>query len=109
MWYESDVACAQDPSLPVRFIGYQILWTDKAHFQYRSMINISLFANFEVRSSLRSDAIVITTDGRTDRHSSKVLEFRADQMSPRYLGSQINISMRPTLIDETNIPSMRRV
>ena len=61
---------------------------------------------FGVRSSLRSDAIAITTDGRTDRHSSNVLEFRADQISPRNLGSQINISMRPTRIDKTN---MRRV
>ena len=63
----------------------------------------------EVRSSLHSDAIVITTDGRTDRHSLKVLEFRADQMSPSNLGSQINITMRPTRFDETNIPSKRRV
>ena len=38
--------------------------------------------------------------GRTDRHSSNVLEFRADQMSPRNLGGQINISMRPTRIDK---------
>ena len=88
---------------------YQILWTD--HFQYRPMANRSLFAKFEVRSFLRSDAIVIYTGGRTDghRHSSNVLEFRADQMSLRNLGSQINISMRPTRIDKTNIPSMRRV
>ena len=54
----------------------------------RPMANISLVAKFEVRNSLRSDAIVITTmngrtDGRTDRHSSNVLEFRADQMSSR--------------------------
>ena len=41
------------------------------------------------------------TDGRTDRHSSNVLEFR--------IGSQIYISMRSTRIDKTNIPSMRRV
>ena len=60
-------------------------------------------------SSLRSEAIVITTDGRTDRHSSNVLEFRADQMSPRKLGSQINISMLYKRIDKTNISSMRRV
>ena len=58
-----------------------------------------LFAKFEVRSSLRSDAIMITTDGRTDD----------DQISPRKLGSQINISMCYTRIDKTNIPSMRRV
>ena len=32
-----------------------------------------------------------------------------DRMSPRNLGSQINISMRYTRIDKTNIPSMRRV
>ena len=68
-----------------------------------------LVAKFEVRSSLRSDEIVISTDGRTDRHNSNVVEFRADQMFPRNLGSSINISMRPTRIDNTNIPSMRRV
>ena len=44
------------------------------------MANRSLFVKFEVHSSLRSDAIVITTtDGRTDRHSANVLEFRANQ------------------------------
>ena len=67
------------------------------------MANISLLAKFEVCSFLRLDAIVITTDVRTDRHSSIVLVFRADQMSPWNLGSQINISMRPTRIDKTNI------
>ena len=72
------------------------------------MANRGLFANFGVRSSLRSDAIVITTDGRTDRHGANVLELRTAQMSPRNLGSQINISMHPTCIDKTNIPSMRR-
>ena len=60
------------------------------------MANSSLLAKFEVHRSLLSDAIVITTDGQTD-------------MSPRNLGSQINIYMRPTRIDKTNIPSMRRV
>ena len=43
---------------------YQILWTDIAHFQYRPANKI-IFAKFEVRSSLRSDAIVITTDRQT--------------------------------------------
>ena len=64
---------------------------------------------FEVHSSLRSDAIVITTDGRTDSHSSNVLEFRADQMYRRNLGSKINISRCYTRIDKTNIAAMRRV
>ena len=46
---------------------YQILCTDIAHFQYQAvMANRSLFAKFEVHSSLRSDAIVTTTDGWTD-------------------------------------------
>ena len=67
------------------------------------MANRSLFAKFELRSYLRSDAIVITTDGRTERHSSNVLEFRADQMPPRNVGSQINISMRPTRIDKIKL------
>ena len=53
-------------------------------------------------SSLRSHAIVITTNERTDRHSSNVLEFRADPMSPRNKGSQMNISMRTTHIDKTS-------
>ena len=54
------------------------------------MGNISLCAKFQVCSFLCSDAIVFTTDrrtdGRTDRHSSNVLEFCADQMSPRNMG-----------------------
>ena len=46
---------------------YRILWTNTAHFHTdRPMANISLFAKFEVRSSLRSNAIVITTAGRTN-------------------------------------------
>ena len=52
------------------------------------MANVSLVAKFEVRTSLHSDTSEITTGGRTDRHSSNVLEFHADQMSLR---SQINI------------------
>ena len=40
-------------------------------------------------------------DRQTDRHNSNVLEFGADQMSPRNLGSLINIFMRPTGIDKT--------
>ena len=71
------------------------------------MANISVFEKFDVRNPLRSDAIVITTDYR--QIDSNVLEFRADQMSPRRLESQLNISMHPTRIDKTNIPSMRRV
>ena len=73
------------------------------------MANRSLFAKFEVRRSLRSDAIVITRDGQTDRHSLNVIEFRADHISPGNLESQINISRCYTRIDKTNIPSMRRV
>ena len=49
------------------------------------------------------------TDGRTNRHSSNVLEFCADQMSPRNIGSQIIIISRCyKRIDKTNIPSLRR-
>ena len=48
------------------------------------------------------------TDGRTDKHSSTVLEFCADQMSPRNIGSQIIISRCYKRIDKTNIPSLRR-
>ena len=53
------------PKIPVYRFGlygrYQILFTDIA--------NRSLFAKFEVRSSLRSNAIMITTVERTDRHT----------------------------------------
>ena len=42
------------------------MYTDIAIFNTnRPMANRSLFEKFEVRGSLRSDAIVITTDGRT--------------------------------------------
>ena len=74
----------------------------------RPMADGSLVAKFEVRSSLLSDAIVITTEGRTYQHSSNVLKFRADQMSPSNLGSQIDISRCHTRIDKINIRSMRR-
>ena len=43
------------------------------------------------------------TGGRTDRLSTNFLEFRTDQMSPRNLGSQINIFGCYTHIDKTNI------
>ena len=49
------------------------------------------------------------TDGRTDRHSSNVLEFCGDQMSPSNIGSQIIISRCYKRIDKTNIPALRRV
>ena len=74
------------------------------------MDNISISANFPV---FTSDAVVFTTDGhtdgRTDRHSSNVLEFYADQMSPRNIAAQINISRCYKRMDKTNIPSLRRV
>ena len=61
-------------NIPVYRFGlygrYQVLLIDTAHFQYLwTMANRSLFAKLEVRSSLRSDAIVITTNGRTDRQT----------------------------------------
>ena len=65
------------------------------------MANRSLLAN--------SDAIVITTDGRTDRHGTNVLEFCTDQMSPRNLGSKINISAQishlSNIAKEPRVPS----
>ena len=106
---ESDFSCAQDPGIPVWFIWEVPDAVDIAHFQCRPMANRSLFAKFKVRSSLRLDAIVITTDGRTDRHSANVLEFCANQMSPKNLRSQINISMLLIRIDKSSMPSMRRV
>ena len=67
---------------------YQILWTDIAHFQYEPAYNTSLCTKFQVYCSLRSDVTLLTTDG----HSSNVLEFCADEVSPRNLWSQIIIS-----------------
>ena len=60
---------------------------------------------------IRSSFIYFIYMGGTGRCDSCkiILEFHDDQMCPRNLGSQINISMRPTRIDKTNIPSMRRV
>ena len=54
------------------------------------MANRSQFAKFEVRSSLRSDASVVFTDGQTDGHTD--IAQMSDQMSPRNLGAEINIS-----------------
>ena len=112
---------------------YQTLWTDDDKFwiwliwevpdpvdRYRpfsiptSVWLIEAYVQiFNFCSSLCSYAIVFTTygrtDGRTDRHSSNVLEFCADQMSPRNIGSQIIISRCYKRIDNTNIHSLRRV
>ena len=107
IWCESHVLCAQDPSIQIGFMWEVLDPVDRRTNQ--RMDSVSLSVKFQVCSYLRSDAIVFTSDGRKDRHSSNVLELRADQMSLRYLGSQINISMRPTRIDKTNIPSARRV
>ena len=64
---------AQDASIPVWFIWEIPDPVDRySPFLIRPMANRSLVAKFEVRSSLRSDGIVITMDGRTDRHSSNV-------------------------------------
>ena len=92
---------------------YQILWTDIAHFQYQpaygSQKPICKFSSMYLFVFGRNRVYHRRTDGRTDRHSSKVLEFRADQMSSRNLRSQISISMLPTRFDKTNIPSMSRL
>ena len=79
--------CAQDPGIPVWFI-----------WEVPDPVDGETNGHMDER-----------TVGRTDIHSSNALEFRADQMSARNLGSQINISMRPTRIHKTNIPYMRRV
>ena len=58
---------------------------------------------------VRTPSCLQQTDGRTDRHSSNVLEVCADQMSPGNIGSQIIISRCYKSINEINIPSLRRV
>ena len=93
---------------------YHILWTDIAHFQYqpayvqqKPMCNFSSLQLFAFgRNRVYDRRTAIRTDSR---HSSNVLEFCADQMSLRNIGSQIIISMCYKRIDKTNIPSMRRV
>ena len=66
---ESDFPCAQDPGIPVWFIWEVPDPVDRYSPFSIPMANIILFVKFEVRSFLRSDAIVITTDGRTDEQS----------------------------------------
>ena len=86
------------PKIPVYRFGlygsYQILWNN-------------------IAPCVRTKSWLLRTcglmDGRTNRQSSNVLEFRPDQMSPGNLGSQINISRCLTRTDKTNISSMRRV
>ena len=75
------------------------------------MGNISLSAKAvkSVALFVRTQSCLPQTDGRTDRHSSNVLEFCADQMSPRNIWSKIIISRCYKRIDEINIPSLRRV
>ena len=71
-WCGSEFPCAQDPGIPVWFI-----WEVPDPVERYSPFSIPtglwlIFAKFEVRSFLRSDVIVITTEGQTDRHSSNV-------------------------------------
>ena len=58
IWCESDVPCAQDPSLPIFNTNQR-------------MGNRSLWANFQVCSSLCSNTIVFTTDGHTDGRTDR--------------------------------------
>ena len=117
IWYESAFPCAQDPGIPVWFIWevpdpvdryspFSIptsVWVIEAYVQIFKSVALCV----RTQSCLpQTDG---RTDGRTDRHSSNVLEFCADQMSPRNIGSQIIISRCYKRIDKTNIPSMRRV
>ena len=81
IWCESDVLCAQTPGLPI----------------FKS-----------IALCVRTQSCLPQTHGRTDRHSSNVLEFCADQISPKNIGSQIIISRCYKSIDKTNRPSLRR-
>ena len=111
IWCNSDVPCAQSSSLPIWPIWEVPYPVDR--YSPFSIPTSAWVIEAYVCSSLCSDVIVFTTDGRTDgwtdRHSSNVLEFCADQMSPRNIGSQIIISRCYKRIDKTNIPSLRRV
>ena len=100
---------------------YQILWTDIAHFQYQPAYGkqkpMCKFSSLQLfvfgRNRVYRRRPYGRTAGRPDRHSSNVLEFCADQMSPRNIWSQIIISIIISMcykrIDKTNIPSLRRV
>ena len=93
IWCESDVPCAQDPSLPIwliwevpdpvdRYSRFSIptsVWVIEAYVQIFKSVALCV----------RMQSCLPQTDGRIDRHSSNVLEFCADQMSPRNIGSQI--------------------
>ena len=90
---------------------YQVLWTDIAHFQYRPAYSQEAYLQslkFEA-ICVRTQSLSLRADRRTDRHSSNVLEFGADQMFPSKIGSQIIISRCYKRIDKTNIPFLRRV
>ena len=117
IWCESDVPCAQDLSLPIwliwevpdpvnRYSPFSIptsVWAIEAYVQIFKSVALCV----------RTQSCLPQTDGRTDwrtdRHSSNVLEFCAEQMSQNNIGSQIIISRCYKRIDKTNIPSMRRV
>ena len=95
IWCESDVPCAQDPSIPVWFISevpdpvnhYSLfsitkgIWLKEAYLQ--SLKSISLW--------VRTQSWLLRTDRRT------------------HLESQINISRCYARVDKTNLPSMKRL
>ena len=90
-----------------------ILYTDIAFFQYQPACwqqkLMCKFSSLQLFAFGRNRVYHRRTDGRTDgRTDSNILEFCADQMSLRNIGSQIIISMCYKRIDKTNIPSMTR-
>ena len=87
IWCESDFPCAQDPGIPVCFI-WEIPDPIDRYSPFALPIGLwliiyNLFAKFDVRSSLHSDVILITTDERTDGQTSiaQMSFFRVDEMS----------------------------
>ena len=121
IWYESDVPCTQETSIPIGFIWevpdpvdryspFSIptsVWIREAYVQsFKSVALCVRTQSCLPQTDGRTDG---RTDERTDRHSSNVVEFGADQMSPRNIGSQITICRCYKRIDKTNIPSLRRV
>ena len=107
IWCESDVPCAQVPSITIEFI-----WEvpDPVNrYSPTSVYVIEIFVQIfkSVALCVRTQSCLPQSDGRTDRHSSNVLEFCADQMSPKNIGSQIIISRCYNRIDKINIHSLR--
>ena len=85
----SPSVCSNHDCVQTQIAADFTLWYTGRYWKWALSIHRIWYLPYK---SNRYTGVHTQADGRRDRHSSNVLEFRADQMSPRNLESQINVS-----------------